>query len=198
MKLTLHASPNNWERFQGRKQNELFKKVRAKLIKQKDFTCEYCQFKTPYLDIVNIDQDYNNNVMTNFATACVLCVKCRFMDAYKLDYAGTDKIIYCPELDQAQIIHLCRVLFCKIAQGGDAAYNAKMILAQLQDRATFLDTKANCQLSNPAMFATYLMSREKNLGVLPLLKWLPSEEEYSNFIPHWQEQFEAVLAREAL
>ena len=53
MKLVLHASPNNWERFQGRKNNDLFKKIRAKVIKQNDFSCEYCQFKTPYLDIVN-------------------------------------------------------------------------------------------------------------------------------------------------
>jgi hypothetical protein len=38
------------------------------------------------------------------------------------------------------------------------------------------------------------MSRDRNQELIPMLKWLPAEDDYTTFIPHWQEQFEMVLS----
>lgn len=189
MKLTLQAFNNNWERFSSRKDNKLFKSIREKILKRDKYTCQYCRYRTPYLEVINCDSDYNNNTMKNLVAACELCAKCTLLDFYSIGYEGTDKIIYLPDITQEQLNHLCRIVFCKITLEGDVAYNAQMILSQLQNRAVWLDEKTKANLSQPALFVHYKSLKDSDMKLISQLRWLPSQESFAEYIPKWKEQF---------
>ncbi len=193
MKLTLKTGTNNWERFEQRKKNPLFKKIRADVLYRDHFTCQYCYHESQELEVVNIDNDYHNNKSANLASACELCAKCTLLDGYSLDYTGADKMIYLPEMLQEQVNQLCRVLFCKMTEEGEGAYNAKMILAQLQDRATWLDEKAGCALSQPAIYSLYCHQQNKDPQLIQQLRWLPAPESFKDSVERWKVELEAMV-----
>ncbi|MDF2529265.1 MAG: IcmJ protein [Gammaproteobacteria bacterium] len=195
MKLLLQGKTNNWERFKQRKQSQTFRKIRADILQRDKSSCRFCGYKTALLEVVNADNDYTNNKKSNLICACTLCAKCTLLDSYNLEYSGNDKIIYLPEISQEQLNLLCRVLFCQ-ASGGDSseiAYNAKMVLAQLQDRANWLDQKTGCQLSQPALYLHYLHSSNKDPNLIAKLRWLPDMESYREAIPTWQKELSEAI-----
>jgi intracellular multiplication protein IcmJ len=148
------------------------------------------------LEVINADNDYSNNVESNLISACALCTRCTLLDAYGLDYAGNDRVIYMPELSQEQLNHLCQVLFCQLQLGGDAAYNAKMLLAQLQDRADWLDHQASCKLSHPALFVQYMQSEKRDLALVNKLRLLPDAEGYQEHAKAWLQSLQDELMNE--
>lgn len=186
MKLTLQAHNNNWERFNQRRQRPAYKKVRDKILHRDNFTCRFCQLRSDDLEVINYDGYYSNNVDKNLICACILCARCTLLDAYPLDYTGNDRIIYLPELSQEQLNQLCQVIFCKLQSSGEAAYNAKMLLAQLQDRADWLDQRTDCKLSHPAIFVHYLQNQKRDLALVNRLRWLPDPQDYQAQAKHWQ------------
>lgn len=190
MKLQLIAQATNWERFKMRKKSAKFSQLRPKIITRDKKTCQYCDYRGPDLEIVNADGNYANNAPANLVTACSLCAKTQFLDAYEMSYAGPDKLIYLPELSQVQLHHLIRVLFCKTHTEGEAAYNAKMVLAQLQDRAGWLDEKLGTQLSHPAVFASYINQQNANPHLIAKIRWLPGLESYQPLIEGWRNVLE--------
>jgi len=188
MKLVLQSIGNNWEKFKQRKKSAVFSKVRAKILDRDGYTCQCCRFESSSLEVINRDNDYSNNKENNFVTVCSLCAKCTLLDSYSIDYAGGDKIIYCPELSQEQLNQLVRVLMCHMyGKDSDEIYNAKMTMAQLQDRAAWLDEKAGCKLSHPALFIHYMQSRQSDKQLINRLRWLPSSTDYEEEIKHWQQ-----------
>lgn len=191
MKLTLRAGSNSWQRFKLRKSSSKFTEVRKKVALRDRRTCQFCNYKKGAdLEVININGDYQNNSPKNLATACSLCAKAQLLDAYLMDYTGPDKMVYLPELTQVQLHHLIRIAFCETRAEGEAAYNAKMILAQLQDRAAWLDQQLNSQLSHPAVFATYLNLPNADKALIAKIRWLPGLESYAELIPTWQEALE--------
>lgn len=187
MKLVLQSIGNNWEKFKQRKKSAVFAKVRAKILERDNYTCQCCRFESSSLEVVNRDNDYSHNQESNFIAVCSLCAKCTLLDSYSIDYSGGDKIIYCPELSQEQLNQLVRLLMCHMyGQDGDEIYNAKMTMAQLQDRAAWLDEKAGCKLSHPALFIHYMHSRQSDKQLVNRLRWLPSPADYEEEIKHWQ------------
>lgn len=190
MKLLLQGKTNNWEKFKQRKQNATFRKVRADILMRDKHTCRFCGNRSALIEIINADNDYSNNKKANLVSACTLCAKCTLLDSYTLDYSGGDKIIYLPEISQEQLNQLCRVLFCQInsASNGEIGYNAKMVLAQLQDRANWLDQKTGCQLSHPALYLHYAHSGNADPTILTRLRWLPDIESYKDAIPTWEKE----------
>ncbi len=190
MKLQLHAQATNWERFKMRKDSEKFKAVRPKIITRDQRQCQYCGYIGPDLEIVNADFNYSNNTSENLLTTCSLCAKVHFLDAYEMSYTGPDKIAYLPELSQIQLHHVLRILFCKTQQAGESSYNAKMLLAQFQDRVNWLDEKLGTQLSHPAVCASYLNQPNANPQLIAKLRWLPGLESYEALIPEWREALE--------
>jgi len=190
LKLQFQTSDNNWERFKLRKANPKFKKIAAMVFHRDQFTCQYTGYRGPGLEVVNKDGDYSNNTATNLVTACSLPARCLLMDAYPLSYEGSDKIIYLPEMSQVQLLNLCRVLFCQAAESGEAgseaAYNAKMIIAQLQDRANWMDEHLGMPLSNPGSFAYYLNQKGRDIKLINRLRWLPAQESFKEAISGWR------------
>ena len=188
MKLTLKAKANNWDLFRRRKKSAKFKKVYAMIMRRDRYICQFCHYESPQMEIVNADNDYKHNTKENFICSCSLCAKCTLLDAYDLDYEGEDKIIYLPELTQEELNHLVRSLFCKVtSENTDSVYNAKKLLAQLQDRAKWLDDKVGCELSHPGLFAYYMTGKDANVKLVTKLRWLPDIEGFREEIPHWKE-----------
>lgn len=194
MKLKLGGELNNWEKFKARKVNKTFIPIRAKIIQRDKEHCVFCGYHGDTLEVVNYDSNYSNNTPRNLISACIFCARCTLLDFYKLDYNGNDRIIYLPELPQAQLNTLCRVLFCEASTedtNSEAAYNAKSILAQLLDRASFLDEKAGCKLSHPGLFLYYINGEKKNQELTSKLRWLPDPQEYKEAIKIWKVELEA-------
>jgi intracellular multiplication protein IcmJ len=189
MKLQLFAKANNWEFFSARKANPKFGAARKKILARDKYTCYYCHFRSDELEIINVDHDYEHNKPANLKAACALCARCVLLDSYPLSYEGGDKMVYMPEMTQETLNHTCRHLFCKVddADDSEGAYNAKMILAQMQDRAAWLDEKAGCALSHPAMFLHYMGMKDHDKKLVHRVRWLPTQETFSDHIPHWRE-----------
>lgn len=187
MKLQLDAHANNWERFKKRKRNKKFMEVRGKILNRDEFTCQYCYFSSQNLEVINADSDYTNNTEKNMVSACSLCAKSTLLDCYDIDYEGKDKIIYLPELTQEKLNQLTRLLICHMhGTDGDEIYNAKMVMAQLADRAVWLDECANAKLSHPAMFAQYMDSQSADKKLISQLRWLPDSEGFAQEVKEWQ------------
>ena len=190
MKLILKATVNNWEFFKQRKRSKTFRDVRSKVLSRDKNTCRFCGFRGPGTEVINADNNYQNNRLSNLITACSLCAKATLLDAYALDYEGNDKIIYLPELTQERLNQLIRLLFCSVSQdkedSSESAYNAKIILAQLQDRANWLDDKTGCQLSHPALFAHYLEHESRDSKLLQRCRLLPDFEGYKDVVQKWK------------
>lgn len=191
MKLELSGELNNWERFKARKKNKKFLALKAKILKRDKNTCRFCGYRGHALEVINYDNNYKNNKPSNLLTACVFCARCTLLDAYKLDYAGGDRIIYLPELSQTQLNQLCRILFYESTKdaSSEAAYNAKTILAKLMDRAGWLDEKAKAKLSHPGLFLYYLHDSKKNIELINRMRWLPNPSDYQAAIKVWQAEF---------
>lgn len=187
MKLALQGVINNFERFSMRKQNLTFQKLRKKILKRDDFACQFCYFRSPENEVINRDNDYTNNKPDNMVTACPLCARGTLMDFYQINYDGKDQMIYLPEMTQEQLNHLCRLLFCRINDPGEAAYNAQMILAQLQDRAKVLDDNAGTQLSHPGIFLHYLHAQDRDRELVQKIRWLPSPDSFQMYVEHWRD-----------
>lgn len=187
MKLKLSAHGNNWERFKQRKRNKLFNKIRAKVLERDNHTCQFCKFKSQRLELINIDGDYANNKESNLAAACSLCARCTLLDRYNIEYDGGDKMIYLPELTQEKLNQLIRMLCCHMhGTSNDEIYNAKMVMAQLQDRANFLNEKATCELSHPALFVHYMGSQKSDKQLVNKLRWLPDPTGFDEEVAHWR------------
>jgi intracellular multiplication protein IcmJ len=193
MKLVLKTETNNWERFSQRKNSQAFKKARADVLYRDHFTCQYCYHQSQELEVINIDNNYHNNKGSNLVSACELCAKCTLLDGYGLEYTGGDKMIYLPEMLQEQVNQLCRVLFCKMTAEGEGAYNAKMIFAQLQDRAKWLDDKAACTLSHPALYSLYFHQAKKDKLLIQQLRWLPAFETFKDSVERWKQELEVMV-----
>lgn len=196
MKIHLTAKYNNWERFLARKSRTLFKKIKAEIHARDQYTCKFCNVKTHSLEVINADNNYSRNTESNLISACEFCAQCTLLDRYKIDYTGDDKIIYCPDMTQEQLNAICRILFCKMhSNDGEAAYNAKMVYAQLQDLANWLDEKLAVKMSSPAMFVHYLNLDNHDPKIISKLRFLASPETFKDQIPVWQKEFEHDLAK---
>lgn len=195
LKISLQAKAGNWEKFKIRKANEKFRKIAQIIMNRDKFTCQFTGYRGPGVEIINKDGNYQNNTKENLVTADAMAARCFLLDAYPLDYSGADKIIYLPELSQGQLINLCRTLFIQMTGEGQekAAYNARMVVAQLQDRANWLDDKTGCKLSNPGLFSHYLARKDKNIELIQKLRWLPAYENYQDAVPGWRQAMQAML-----
>lgn len=187
MKLQLAATGNNWDRFKQRKRNKKFMEIRNKILDRDEMTCQFCYFKSQSLEVLNADGNYGNNVDKNLVAACSLCAKSTLLDSYDIDYEGKDKIVYLPELTQEKLNQLTRLLVCHMhGADGDSIYNAKMIMAQLADRAIWLDECSNTKLSHPAMFSQYMNSARADKKLVSQLRWLPDPESFAQELNDWQ------------
>ena len=99
--LQLSAMPDAWRLFLIRKNDDAFFEFSKKILTRDEYTCQFCGFQaSEYQEIVNLDQNYRNNSMTNMVTACCFCAQCFFLEAVGKDDYGGGVLIFLPEMSQ--------------------------------------------------------------------------------------------------
>ena len=173
--LTLGSIPAAWRLFIARKTDERFLKFSEHVFKKDAYTCQFCGFQARHhQEVVNLDKNYQNNKLSNMATACCFCTQCFFLDAIgKGDYGG-GILIYLPEIKQVELNALCHVLFCAIANGTDYRVDAQNIYRTLKMRSKIVEQKLGEGMSNPSLVGQALIQASTDLKTCPSPPWLSS------------------------
>lgn len=190
--ISLMAIRGNSQRFISRRANKAFQKIMLDVFKRDDYTCRYCGFQLKkYMEVVNIDQNYSNNQMSNLATACSFCSSCFFLDTVGTDGRTGGTIIHLPEINQADLNHFCRALFCSLLR--DAPYKGKLqaVFLSLQDRSKPVQEVFGPNSEVPSVFGQSLIdagltSQQLRHPILSELKLLPIRKVYKTQAEFWK------------
>lgn len=189
--LELSVKQGAWRLFATRKADPAFLAFSEKVWKRDDYTCQFCGFQTKdYQEVINLDQNYLNNRLSNLATACAFCAQCFFLEAVgKGDYGG-GLLIYLPEIDQANLNSFCHVLFCSIANNTPYKSSAQAIYRNFKFRAQAIDEQFGEGTSNPCVFGQLMLETRMDNPALKTalqsyVRLLPSLGRFKIQIEHW-------------
>ncbi len=190
--IVLAAKKGNWQSFMGRKSNKTFIKVSQKIFERDANTCRYCGFQSEkFQEIVNIDQNYQRNVLDNMATACNFCAQCFFIDSLGLDGKSGGSLIYLPEISQADLNHFSRTLFCSLLK--DSPYKGKLqsVYLSLSDRSQPVETVFGAGAKEPSIFGqtmidSGLTESQQQHPIFLDLKILPNRKFYKTQASYWK------------
>lgn len=77
--IKLNVNPHGWRLFMQRKLDRRFEEFSQKIWQRDKFTCQFCGLESKkHQEIINLDQNYHNNKLSNLVTACSLCTQCFF------------------------------------------------------------------------------------------------------------------------
>lgn len=162
-----------------------------KILRRDNYTCQYCGFQArEYQEIVNLDQNYHNNKLSNLVTACCFCTQCFFLESVGVSGYGGGTLIYLPEITQNNLDSFSHVLFCAIANDTGYRETAQSIYRSLKLRAQVVEEQFGEGVSNPGIFGQLLIeSRSKNIAqydaVLTNIRLLPSRASFKTQIERW-------------
>ena len=190
--IVLSAKKGNWQAFKSRQSNPQFLKIAEQVLARDRGTCRYCGFQSQqFQEIINIDQDYQNNTLSNLATACSLCAPCFFLDGVGSDGKSGGLLIYLPEIGQAALNHFCRALFCSLLR--ESPYKGKLqaVYLSLSDRSKAVTEIFGPNAQDPMHFGQTLIDSELKSEALkhPLLfdlKLLPLRKVFATQAAHWK------------
>jgi intracellular multiplication protein IcmJ len=190
--LSLLARPGNWRLFAARKADPAFLKFSERVFLRDNYTCQFCGFQAQqYQEVINLDRNFYNTKLSNMATSCCFCTQCFFIEAVgRSDYGG-GRLIYLPEISQADLNGLCHVLFCAIANASSYRNDAQNIYRNLKFRSQLIEQELGEGMSSPRMLGQILI--ESNLKVIKKvdqqifthLRLLPSRTKFTEQIEAW-------------
>jgi hypothetical protein len=111
---------------------------------------------------------------------CQYCMKLKLFDQYTLDYQGKDRLIYLPQLTQAELHHFYHVCH-QLQNESGGQLKIKAIIAELQGLSLYLDELAGVPLSHPGGFVHFLHSASVDKEFLMNIRWLDGELLKSEF-----------------
>ena len=159
--LKLSATPGAWRIFVARKADPAFLSFSEKVLRRDNYTCQFCGFQArDFQEIVNLDQNYNNNKLSNLVTACCFCSQCFFLEAVGVGDFGGGTLIYLPEIKQADLDSFCHVLFCAIANDTGYKTTAQSIYRSLKIRSQTVEEQFGEGMSNPAVLGQLLIETQ--------------------------------------
>jgi intracellular multiplication protein IcmJ len=189
--IKLNANPEGRRIFSLRKADAAFLAFSKKVLRRDSYTCQYCGFQArEYQEIVNHDQNYSNNKLSNLVTACCFCTQCFFLESVGVGGFGGGTLIYLPEISQNSLDSFCHVLFCAIANDTGYKNTAQNIYRSFKLRSQTVEEQFGEGTSNPAVLGQLLIdSATKNITVrddiLKDLRLLPSRASFRTQIEHW-------------
>ncbi len=189
--LTLNASPGAWRLYAKRKADKAFRAFMEKVFERDNYTCQFCGFQArEYQDVVNLDNDYHNNSLSNMATACCFCAQCLFLESVGIGDFGGGTLIYLPELTQAEIDSFCHVLFCAITNDTGYKASAQSVYRTMKFRSQVIEDKFGEGTSSPAIFGQLLIDSgietdEVSNAILKDVRLLPSRAKFRKQIETW-------------
>lgn len=189
--IKLNANPEGWRIYTARKNDPTFQSFSKKVLRRDNYTCQFCGFQArEYQEIVNLDQNYHNNKLSNLVTSCCFCAQCFFLESVGLGGYGGGTLVYLPEISQNNLDSFCHVLFCAIANDTGYKNTAQNIYRTFKLRSQVVENQFGEGSSNPAMFGQLLIdSRAKETGAsleaLDQLRLLPSRANFREQIERW-------------
>lgn len=189
--LELAVKQGGWRLFAARKADPAFLAFSEKVWKRDQYTCQFCGFQAKeYQEVINLDQNYLNNRLSNLTTACCFCAQCFFLESVgKGDYGG-GILIYLPDIDQTSLNSFCHVLFCAIANNTKYKSSAQTIYRNFKFRAQAVEDQFGQGTSNPAVLGQLMLeTRTDNPALKAALqknvRLLPSLGRFKVQIEHW-------------
>jgi intracellular multiplication protein IcmJ len=173
--LQLAANPQGWRIFTSRKNDPSFMQVCQEVWARDLYTCQFCGFKTANLnEVINLDQNYENNVLTNLVTACCFCAQCFFLESVEMGVYGGGTLIYLPELSQNHLNGYCHSAFAAITQNTEYKGCAHVGYRRFMSRSKMIEKWFGT--SEPAVFGRRLVEINSNdfIPLLERIRLLPS------------------------
>ncbi|MFT4058645.1 MAG: type IVB secretion system protein IcmJDotN [Legionella sp.] len=190
-KLKLMATPGSWRLYSARKVDERFKSYEQKIYQRDRYTCQFCGFQARlFQEVVNLDNDYTNNKLTNLVTACCFCAQCFFIESVGVGGYGGGTLIYLPEMTQAELNSLCHVLFCAITNDTGYKSSAQNIYRSFKFRSQIVEDKFGEGTSDPAIFGQLMIDagvndEERRAQLFKNVLLLPSRAKFRKQIEKW-------------
>jgi len=189
--LNLAVNLSGWRVFVRRKDDKAFLPVQKRLFERDRYTCQYCGFQAKeYQEIVNLDNNYANNKLTNMITACCFCTQCLFLQSVGLDELGGGQLIYLPEISQNDLNSFCHVLFCAMDNNTGYQDSAQTIYRSLKFRSQIVENKFGSGTSNPAIMGQMIIEcrtqdHKSKVSILKDLRLLPSQSKFKVQLDAW-------------
>lgn len=200
--LSLAIAPQNWIIFSGRKNDKRFTPLKNKVLERDQHTCQYCGFQAmQHQEVVNLDQDYRNNRMSNLITACVFCTQSCFLDVAGLSYGG-GKLVYLPDMTQAELNSFCHVIFCAMMNRTSYLNSAQTVYRNLRLQSQFIEKKFGASTSSPGTFCRLVLNQkqfddERLKEIFKDIRLLPSYAKFKPQLSDWAKAAVEELAEEA-
>lgn len=189
--LRLYVNFEGWKIFTARKADPAFLRFSEKVFKRDNYACQFCSFQAKeFQEVINLDQNYYNNKITNLVTSCVFCAQCFFLQSVGMGDFGGGTLIYSPEISQASLNSFCHVLFCAIANDTGYKASAEAIYRSLKFRSQQIEEQFGEGSSEPAVFGQLLIdsgvrSTELNESISKYIRLLPSRARFKTQIERW-------------
>ncbi|MFA6409010.1 MAG: type IVB secretion system protein IcmJDotN [Gammaproteobacteria bacterium] len=190
--LKLSVTPDAWRLYSQRKSDPQFQEFKRRVLVRDQYTCQFCGFQAiQHQEIVNLDQNYYNNKISNLVTACCFCVQCFFLEAVGKDDNSGGVLVYLPEIKQNELNGFCHVLFCAMANATNHRNDAQGIYRSLKLRSNVIEKQIGTGMSNPALFGQLLVDTPKQERsriiekILSPMRLLPSQTRFSKQIEDW-------------
>lgn len=190
-KLKLLASAGAWRLYSARKADERFRAFEQKVFQRDRYTCQFCGFQARlFQEVVNLDNDYTNNRLSNLVTACCFCAQCFFIESVGVGGYGGGTLIYLPELSQTELNSLCHVLFCAITNDTGYKASAQNIYRSFKFRSQVVEEKFGEGTSDPAIFGQLIIDSgatapETLDKLFNNIRLLPSRAKFRKQIERW-------------
>lgn len=117
--LTLGVKRINWSAKADaiRVKGEIGEDARLAILVRDDHTCQCCGFRAEkYQHILHINGDERDYRDDNVMTTCVFCNQC--FDLSQVNVMDSGKLIWLPEMTQANLHHMMRALYiARVTQG---------------------------------------------------------------------------------
>lgn len=191
LELKLMATPGSWRLYSARTVDERFKTFEKKVLQRDRYRCQFCGFQARlYQEVVNLDNDYSNNKLSNLVTSCCFCAQCFFIESVGVGGYGGGTLIYVPELTQAELNSLCHVLFCAITNDTGYKSSAQNIYRSFKFRSQAVEEKFGEGTSDPALFGQLLIDagvkdEETRAKLFKNILLLPSRAKFRKQIEKW-------------
>lgn len=200
--IKMIADPEAWRLFSVRKADPAFKTFSQQVFKRDQYTCHFCGFQAKqFQEVVNLDNNYRNNKLSNLVTACCFCAQCFFLEVVGKDDYGGGVLVYLPEITQGNLNGFCHVLFCAMTNATSYRTDAQNIYRGLKLRLQVIEKQLGEGMSDPALFGRVLIDlpdkdRARILEeILPSFRLLPSYTKFAKQVEVWsRDSFEELSA----
>jgi len=201
--VKLIAEPEAWRLFSVRKADPAFKTFSQQVLKRDQYTCCFCGFQAKqFQEVVNLDNNYRNNKLSNLVTACCFCAQCFFLEVVGKDDYGGGVLIYLPEISQGDLNGFCHVLFCAMTNATSYRADAQNIYRGMKLRTQVVEKQLGEGMSDPALFGRVLIDVPDKDRIrileeaLPPLRLLPSYTKFAKQVEGWSKDSLEELSTE--